>query len=429
MSTPWRLRVHIAGCLATACVAPFLAVDWGRVRVAHGQLLTVTALLLLSVLNVEIGRALEGGVAHAHRPHKVLSAWVFAAALLLPTWWLGPLAAVTYAHTRWRGLRLPLWKWVGSGAYVVLAGLAAAVTARSVQGPRPDWMLAQGGRGLVAVLCAGAVFLLVEVLLFHGSAYLNDAEDEVWLRRTLAGPSFYLTEAAVLTVSGLSAAIWTGAAWFVLLTPSVYALAQRAALHEPLRERANIDAKTGLLRFEAWRQMAVVEADRCSTRHRSWSLLFVDLDHFKHHNDTWGHLAGDAALAAVAEALRGQLRSRDVLGRFGGEEFCVLLPDTPLLEALAIAERLRSTVATLRLHEPEAGVTVSIGVAGVDAVCDPPEFAEVLVAGDRAMMDAKAAGRDTVRAREVHCTEPVAQPVAQPVARPVGHPLTEPDPA
>ena len=106
----------------------------------------------------------------------------------------------------------------------------------------------------------------------------------------------------------------------MLLLPAVYALAQRAALHEPLRERANVDAKTGLLRFEAWRQMAVGEAARCSARHRPWSLPFADLDHFTKHNDTWGHLAGDAALAAVAEALRSQLRSRDLLGRFGGEE-------------------------------------------------------------------------------------------------------------
>jgi diguanylate cyclase (GGDEF)-like protein len=182
--------------------------------------------------------------------------------------------------------------------------------------------------------------------------------------------------------------------------PAVYALAQRAALHEPLREQANLDAKTGLLRFEAWRQMAVVQAARCSARQRPWSLLFADLDHFKQHNDTWGHVAGDAALAAVADALRTQLRPRDLLGRFGGEEFCVLLPDTPRLEALEIAERLRRSVATLTLREPGASVTISIGVASVDDMCDTAEFAEVLVAGDRAMMDAKAAGRNTVRAQK-----------------------------
>jgi diguanylate cyclase (GGDEF)-like protein len=78
----------------------------------------------------------------------------------------------------------------------------------------------------------------------------------------------------------------------------------------------------------------------------------------------------------------------------------VLLPDTPRLEALEIAERLRRSVATLTLREPGASVTISIGVASVDDMCDTAEFAEVLVAGDRAMMDAKAAGRNTVRAQK-----------------------------
>ncbi|MGH3317534.1 MAG: GGDEF domain-containing protein [Nocardioidaceae bacterium] len=399
--TPFPLRVHICGCVLAATVLPFVLVGWGQQEVAHNERLTGLVLLVLSALNVEIGRLLEGGVMHSHRPHKALSAWAFATALLLPTWWLVPVVVLIYAHARWRGLRLPLWKWVGSAAYVSLAALGAALTAHAIRGPGPDLMFPDDGRGLLAIVTGAAVFLAIEALLFLGSAFFNLAADEVWLRRTLAGPTFYLTETAVLLIGGLSAAIWASAPWFLLLLPPVYGLAQQAALHEPLRELANVDSKTGVLRFESWRRVAVIEAERCTSRKQPWSVIFADLDHFKRYNDRWGHLAGDAALAAVAGALRDQLRSRDLVGRFGGEEFCVLLPNTPRLEAEGIAQRLRESVHGLAAPETRAAVTISIGVAIVDPSQDEVEFAEVLTNADRALFEAKDAGRDLVRVKEM----------------------------
>ena len=126
--------------------------------------------------------------------------------------------------------------------------------AHRVNGGDPNLMDDNGGWACSrAASSAAAVFLAVETVLFHGIAYLNDADDEAWLRRTLAGRSFYVTEAAVLLMGALSAAVWTAGAWFLLLLVPVYGLAQRAALHEPLRERAETDGKTGLLRFESWR--------------------------------------------------------------------------------------------------------------------------------------------------------------------------------
>ena len=124
----------ICGCVAAAIVLPLLLASRGRGRGAHPQVLTGSVLLMLAVLNIEIGRVLEGGVRHSQRPHKVLSAWSFAAALVLPTPWLLPVAALSYAHARWRGNRVPLWKWVGSSAYVILAALGAALTARALHG-------------------------------------------------------------------------------------------------------------------------------------------------------------------------------------------------------------------------------------------------------------------------------------------------------
>ncbi len=394
--TPWPCRVWVTAAVLGALVLPVLLQAFGRERSANPEVVTGIALVALSVLNIEIGRLLEGGASDVQRPHKALSAWSFASALLLPAWWLLPVVATSYAHARWRGLRIPLWKWVGSAAYIVLAGLAAAVVARAALGADPNLMRTDGRVGMLAVLASAAVFLAVEAVLFHGSAYLNDADDEVWLRQTLRSPSFYFTEAGVLAVGGLSAAIWTGGPWFLALLLPVYALAQRAALHEPLRERAEHDDKTGLLRFESWRRLAVSASHRCTQRGRPWCVLFTDLDHFKDFNEAHGHLAGDRALVAAADAIRSELRASDLVGRFGGEEFCVFLPDVDGERAAATAERVRRTIEAARFPG-DGRITVSIGLAVVPPGADGAEFVAALTTADRALFEAKAAGRNRVR--------------------------------
>ena len=306
------------------------------------------------------------------------------------------MVAVSYGYTWWRSLRVPVWKWVGSATFIVLAGLAGALTAHAILGTEPNLMYGDGHRGLVAVLAAAAAFLAVETVLFHGTAYLNVATDEAWLRQTLSSSSFYLTEAGVLVVGGLSAAIWTGGPWFLALLLPVYALTQRAALHEPLRERAEQDEKTGLLRYESWRRLAVSACERCSRRESPWSVLFADLDHFKRFNDSWGHLAGDDALVAVARALRTEVRAGDIIGRFGGEEFCVFLPDIGAEEAARIAERMRTAVCTMDIPGAQT-VTISIGVATVEPADEHVELVIALAAADKALFEAKTGGRNTIR--------------------------------
>ena len=394
-------RLLVAGTVLAALVVPVLLRADGLTTTENPLVVTLVTLLVVAAANVELGRLVEGGVATSQRPHKALSAWALCSALLLPLPYLLPVVALSYAHARSRGLRVPLWNWVGSASFVVLAAVPAGVVARALHHGDPNWMAGNGGSGFAATLAAAAVFLAVEAVLFHAVAYLNHAEDEQWLRRTLAGRSFYATEASVLLMGALSAAVWAGGVWFLVLLVPVYGLAQRAALHEPLRELAETDGKTGLLRFESWRRIAVAEQQRCRAKGRSWSVAFADLDHFKGYNDTHGHLAGDAALAALAGVLGGELRSRDLVGRFGGEEFCVFLPDTPAAEAALIAERLRRAVAACVLPGTGAHATVSVGVVTVGPRLDGLEFIEVLTAADRALFEAKMSGRDRVCAREL----------------------------
>jgi len=178
----------------------------------------------------------------------------------------------------------------------------------------------------------------------------------------------------------------------VLLVP-VHVALQFATVAAPLRQEASTDDKTGLLRYEAWRRLVLREQQRHIRTGRPWAVLFCDLDNFKIYNDRHGHIAGDDALQAVAAALQAHLRPRDLLGRFGGEEFAAFLAATDSASAARIAERLREAVAALSL--PAGGVTVSIGVAAV-APGEIDELASVLAQADRMLYDAKRAGRNRV---------------------------------
>ncbi|MCA1982125.1 GGDEF domain-containing protein [Nocardioides nematodiphilus] len=387
----WVYRGYLTVVMTATVVLPFALGGVGHVPARGTDLVTGLVLVAVSVLNLELGRIAEGGVAGSQRPHKALSAWAFAAALLLPTWWLLPVVAVTYAHAWWRGLRVPILKWIGSGAYLVLCGLAAAATSTAIAGREMDLLNDAGAPGLIVVVASGAAFLAVETVLFHASAYLNRPESEVWLRQTLSSASFYLTEAAVLSMGGLSALLWIEAPWALVLLIPVFALTQRAALHEPLRERAEHDDKTGLLRFEAWRRLVALESDRRLRQHEAWGLLFVDIDHFKLFNDRWGHLVGDEALIGVARCIEKESGADAIVGRFGGEEFCVFVAGTERGVAEA-GERIR--VAVSRIEEPGTeGLTVSVGLAVVRPG-QQVELHTVLEQADRALYAAKQGGRN-----------------------------------
>jgi len=247
------------------------------------------------------------------------------------------------------------------------------------------------------------VFLLVESALLYAGGLLNAGGEDAKMRKTLRRPGFHLHEGAVLLMGGLSAAVWDAGPWFMLLLVPVYALAQRSVLNDELRQRVDTDEKTGLLRFETWRERATAEQQRCLDRGTAWSVVFADLDHFKRYNDSFGHLAGDAALAATALELRSQLRSRDLVARFGGEEFCVFLPDAPQAQALEVGERLRRAIEECELPDTSARCSISLGVVAVAPGDDVP-FVDVLSAADRALFRAKTEGRNRVCVQEFRRT-------------------------
>ena len=241
-ATPPRLRVHLAITGHAALILPWLLLPYGPGSAGPPMWVTVLMIVLVAAFHIEVARALVGGRASSQQPHKALSAWAFAAALLLPPPAVLLVVTLTYAHARWRGLRVELWKWVFSGAYLVVAACTAVGVRHLILGPEP---LVSGGDenagllALVALTAAGAAFLAVECLLFLGSATLNHAEQEHWLREMLRSPAFYLTEGSVIVVGGLLAVLWTAGPWLTLLALPLHVLAARAALLQPMRERAS----------------------------------------------------------------------------------------------------------------------------------------------------------------------------------------------
>jgi diguanylate cyclase len=164
-----------------------------------------------------------------------------------------------------------------------------------------------------------------------------------------------------------------------------------------LESLSRTDGLTGLLNRRHWENLLAQEFERCRATGYASSLLLIDLDHFKVINDTRGHPAGDAALQAFAALLREQFRLGDSIGRYGGEEFGVVLQGATLAEARAVAERF---VAAVRVKTKEAGTTcpctVSIGVAQCDD--SMKDHAAWLELADASLYRAKVAGRDRVTA-------------------------------
>lgn len=161
-----------------------------------------------------------------------------------------------------------------------------------------------------------------------------------------------------------------------------------------LRLLANTDSLTGAMGRRYFHEEAAREVARARRSGKCLSCAVVDIDHFKSINDTHGHSVGDLMLQRVVAACKSELRPGDYVGRMGGEEFAVMLPDAPIERAFEIAERIRNAVAKVRIEESgkSIGVTASIGLASWSS--DEDGIEPTLRRGDMAVYKAKAEGRN-----------------------------------
>ncbi|HEX4963743.1 MAG TPA: diguanylate cyclase [Thermoanaerobaculia bacterium] len=185
------------------------------------------------------------------------------------------------------------------------------------------------------------------------------------------------------------------------LTRHLALVLDNARLSQRLHELSTIDGLTRQLNHRVIYDRLTEELERARRYRYPLSVVLCDLDHFKEVNDTYGHLAGDTVLREGAAVLRRCLRSTDILGRYGGEEFLAVLPQVDFESARQAAERLRVGLEGARIRLPsgggELGVTASFGVASRDELPGPLTTDLLVSLADRRLYEAKAAGRNRIR--------------------------------
>jgi diguanylate cyclase (GGDEF)-like protein len=172
---------------------------------------------------------------------------------------------------------------------------------------------------------------------------------------------------------------------------------ENARLYEQTLDLARMDGLTCMFNRRYLMECLAQEIDRAERYQNSLSLMILDMDKFKSFNDAYGHVKGDELLKAFSSILKDAVRTSDIAGRYGGEEFCIVLPNTSIKGAALIAERIRKAVEGLAIPvaegQPAAGRTVSVGVAEFSS---GDSLEKLLAAADAALYRAKDGGRNRV---------------------------------
>lgn len=397
-------RRVVAFVLLVDVLAVLLAMVAARIPADPDSALQFALLAIGAIVHLEAARGIEQlrelaaeGVAYVN----LKPMWTFAGVLLLPPALAVALVAVTYTHCWLRVTRrTAAYRKVFSGATVVLAGAGALLVLAAIDPPQ-RLGLPEGPLGLFAMLAAAAAFWLVNHGLVVGAILLSRPGTRI--RTAIGDPSDQLVLAGSIGLGVAVASLMARGSWLVVvLMVSVLAL-HRAVLVPQLRHASRHDPKTGLANAIFWHEMAGKELARSQRTGSPLAVLMIDIDRFKALNDRHGHLAGDEVLKAVSRMLQQEMRAYDLVGRFGGEEFVLLLPGVGAGEVGAVAERIRDRISRLTVSvvgldgEPALldGISVSVGAAV--SPTDASEIDGALLAADTALLDAKRAGRNQVR--------------------------------
>jgi diguanylate cyclase (GGDEF)-like protein len=344
-------------------------------------------ILVAAVAQAEITRHLHAGRQEPRTATAMTAAWALAAGVGVHLTLAIALTLVLYTYHSLRGKHELFHTFAGhaglTACAVVAAHFAASFGAWATWSPRADTV------GVLALAAAVAAYLVV-----IRAPGVRDVSP-----RHLADLGL---DAALLATGAVAGALATGGPLVVLAAIPVVVMLHNAALTERLEDEAAVDQKTGLATVASWQEHADRAFAEAAPDRRPIGVLMVDLDHFKRLNDSYGHCAGDDFLAAVGECLRSQLRHTDLAGRFGGEEFTVLLPGADVIDTMAAAERIRAAISTLRVTTADnhgrpvviTGVTASVGAA-----VHPHHGAtahDCLRVADSHVYQAKQQGRNTV---------------------------------
>jgi diguanylate cyclase (GGDEF)-like protein len=403
---PWPLRLYVGAAPAAMVVLIFSAIPRTTWYAADlWKFLLLLGCALVSVAATPRNAYLKSGMVR-----DFITAWVLPVAILLPPVYAMIMPIPLYLLTQWRSPYGFVYRRVFSAAAISLAYGAASVLFRVFPDSFAGPSIGTGAHALTWTL-AVAVCEIVggrgHHFLIVGAIKLSDPSVSVRAlelnREALQGDFAEFDLGILITV-----VVAVNVVLAIFAVPTVL-LARRFMMHAQLVVQSRIDSKTGLLNAATWESEAMIELARAIRTRTPLSIALVDIDHFKAVNDTHGHLVGDKALRAVTDALRSDLRAYDLAGRFGGEEFAILLPHTREIDAINVAERLRAHVASMAIpvddHDESAGhitLTISVGVAALDGASrtltapdgSTRELADLLAAADAALYHAKETGRN-----------------------------------
>jgi diguanylate cyclase len=253
---------------------------------------------------------------------------------------------------------------------------------------------------LIYLYCARLTFTREEGIL--GNFYWIASSLYLVMAVLMLGRAFYASQVGIEVFDTFAA--WPVNAYTFMLgavaqffISSLFVLMLSYKLNRSLESIATVDSLTGVLNRRGLEDASIKMQDICKRINLSMAVLLIDIDYFKKVNDTYGHLVGDDVLRHIAKTISGILRSSDVLGRYGGEEFCAFLPNTTESDALGLAERIRAGIEATPIKlgsNVTLKTTVSIGVA--DSVRAGYDFKGLLATADSAMYGAKNSGRNRV---------------------------------
>ena len=248
-----------------------------------------------------------------------------------------------------------------------------------------------------AAFTAGVGYFLLELALV--SCFLVYGRGMAWRDLEILSSESLFLNAGLLTQGFVIAVLWQVKP--VLIMPALVPLLliYRSLALPRLKHEAQTDEKTGLLNARYWQALAEEEVARAQREGIPLALVMADLDLLRFVNNSYGHLAGDELLQAVGKILREETGSHNAVGRFGGEEFAILLPGTTIGEAQLLAERLRRTIEQARYdlqsgQQASVQITMSLGVAALPE--DGQTLAELIHQADLALIQAKLHGRNRV---------------------------------
>ena len=396
----WRLPLLLRAYVGTVVLAAFGFACFAAVQTTWSVADAWRFALLLGCGLVSVAATPRMAYLQGGMTRDFLTVWVMPIAILLPPVYAVVTPVPLLVLTQWRIHRGIVYRRAFTAAALGIAYGGASYFFRlfpdSFAGPTIGtgmhaltWTLAVaacevvGGRGHRFLILGG-------IKLADPSARLIEQE----LNREALQGDFAEFDLGVL----ITVVVAVNPVLAVFAVPTVL-LCRRFMMHAQLVAQSRLDTKTGLLNASTWEREAAAEITRALRTQSPLALALVDIDHFKMVNDTYGHLVGDKALRAVTDALRGQLRAYDLAGRFGGEEFVVLLPHAREADAINVAERLRAHIAAMSIpvgedvvSGPFVKLTISVGVAALDGASR--ELTDMLAAADAALYYAKETGRN-----------------------------------